>query len=429
MNQMHNKAPIFVHSLFRSGSTYVFNQFRNSNSPYWCYQEPLHEKAIFAKSDFRILLESDDSTAKLLRHPELNRPYFWELFEVAPTCLKYIDEASPYKSFFREDEATIDYFTSLVEESKARPVIQECRTSARIDVLKRRMGGEHIYLWRNPWDQWWSYKVLDYFDTANQVILNADDVPLTIDLLRKKIRFKTYQAENLNDEFFWYKRNKLSFDESYLAFYVLWLLSLIEAMQFADLLINMDTLSSNDSYTKKIELDLVSCGISGIEFGNCNSPFFHFHRSEIERFRKIEEVAHSLFIDSGVDAVILQRALDEKERHSISFEEENCNSQSWINESFKARKIAERYHEECLEIKAIGDGFINHISSELNHEITKLREEAIAKDLLIENYKNTLKEESLIRNEYKDKYELVVQSRLWKLTEPIRQITTFLRGK
>jgi hypothetical protein len=36
--------PIFVHSIFRRASIYIFNVFRRSKYKYYSFQEPLHEK-------------------------------------------------------------------------------------------------------------------------------------------------------------------------------------------------------------------------------------------------------------------------------------------------------------------------------------------------------------------------------------------------
>ena len=433
MMKKNKQTPIFIHSLFRSGSTFVFNQFRKSASPYWCYQEPLHEKAIFAKSDHEILLESDDSTAKVLRHPKLGKPYFWELYEVAQTCLEFIDENSPYKSFFSRDEATVNYFNALIRESKARTVIQECRTSARIGVLKRELGGTHIYLWRNPRDQWWSYKVLDYFDTANQVIINADDVPPVIELLRSEIGFARYRSTDINDEFFWFKRNKLKFDESYLVFYVLWVLSLIEARKSADLMINMDSLSSDQSYANRIRAELIENEIFDIDFDDCNSPYFNFHTSEIDRFEKIEKLAHDLFVKVGFSPSLIQYVINEKENNRVESLEKNEVAVNLVGEAFKARQLVERFNEETLEIKSIYENLNNHIATGLNDEIeqvklekARIEEDLLGKNLLVVEVSKELKEESLAKNEYKEKYESIINSKFWKLTHSIRRIVSFI---
>lgn len=156
--------PVFIHSLFRAGSTYLFKVFRRSYHGYRVYQEPLHEITAFSVEDpQRLLCGFGDKETRINRHPELTKGYFQELFEAWPAWRENIVEEIVYRSYFacNEAEAGIEFWQSLIDASKGRPVFQECRTSCRIGVIKKSLAGTHIYLWRNPWDQWWSYKIND----------------------------------------------------------------------------------------------------------------------------------------------------------------------------------------------------------------------------------------------------------------------------
>ncbi len=75
-------APIFIHSLFRTGSTYLFHVFRRCVGHYWCYQEPLHEVIRYAATAPEHLLQLNAESGSRLRHPVLERPYFWEFFQI-----------------------------------------------------------------------------------------------------------------------------------------------------------------------------------------------------------------------------------------------------------------------------------------------------------------------------------------------------------
>ena len=87
-------SPIFIHSLFRSGSTYIFNVFRDSEAGYWCYQEPLNEHLLFASDAPEKLLEIDKQTASHLRHPVLKKPYFDEFFPSLKKLVTYFVKSS-----------------------------------------------------------------------------------------------------------------------------------------------------------------------------------------------------------------------------------------------------------------------------------------------------------------------------------------------
>jgi len=66
---------LFIHSLFRSGSTYVWNAFRRSPKGYWCYQEPLHETVLaLEKAPMELLAFDTNEETKYLRHPKLDKP-------------------------------------------------------------------------------------------------------------------------------------------------------------------------------------------------------------------------------------------------------------------------------------------------------------------------------------------------------------------
>src|SRR5271168_1053815 len=75
--------PIFVHSMWRCASTYLFNVFRRSPQRYFAYQEPIHEVTVTSAANPRHLLEFlSEKMAGELRHPILEKPYFQEIFEV-----------------------------------------------------------------------------------------------------------------------------------------------------------------------------------------------------------------------------------------------------------------------------------------------------------------------------------------------------------
>ena len=96
--------PIYIHSLFRSGSTYFFNKFREFDENYQCYQEPFNEHLLNAKENPDKLLEVHEDTSKVLRHPILNKPYFYEFHSIAKDVSKYLDESLCYKKFFDSED-------------------------------------------------------------------------------------------------------------------------------------------------------------------------------------------------------------------------------------------------------------------------------------------------------------------------------------
>src|SRR5271156_621804 len=76
------QSPIFIHSLFRAGSTWLFDRFRRSNAGYWCYQEPFHEVLLHLQENPDKVLGVWREMGASMRHPDLEKPYFLEVHTI-----------------------------------------------------------------------------------------------------------------------------------------------------------------------------------------------------------------------------------------------------------------------------------------------------------------------------------------------------------
>lgn len=293
--------PIFVHSLWRAGSTYIFQAFRRSPAGYWAYQEPVHEAAHSARNNPDILNGFTSEALSPLRHPHLDRPYFYELQQVHTVWCHIIEKRFIYDDYFGATsiELLCDYFRALIAAAKGRPVIQECRTASRLGAIKKTLGGTHLYLWRNPWDQWWSLKVNEYFNTACQIILNAHAVPPVILRLRGEVGYTEFHDDNISEEFRHFQQRPLSAENSYLVFYTLWCLGLLEGRSHADLMINIDHLSDFGAYRQDVANGFQSIGISEVDLSDCHVPQGCYDQTDQEFFKTVEGRVHGLLLTSG----------------------------------------------------------------------------------------------------------------------------------
>lgn len=289
---------------------------------YWCYQEPMHEAVLSSEENPEELLRftSNDSTS-YLRHPQLDRPYFHELVEVFESCKGLLSWDTIYGNYFDQvgDDRLIKYLDALNKAAKGSPVIQECRTTGRVAAIKRSLGGFHVYLWRNPWDQWWSYKANDYFETINQVILNSSSRPKVIDKLRDEIGFVAFTGLGFYDEFLYYNGRPLSSENGYMVFYTLWCLGLLEGASAADLSLNIDALSDSFEYQNEIVSRLNMEGFDSLDFSDCKIPQAYYSEKDRSFFCGIEDRVHGLFLASGypqssIDS-ILQARRDNQPAH------------------------------------------------------------------------------------------------------------------
>ena len=297
---IQTEEPIFIHSLWRAGSTYLFSVFRRSASKYWCYQEPIHEIALYSKES-PDTLNNDIVLPDVLRHPFLDKPYFQELFMAWPAWRYDIKKHIIYDAYFGEadNDDTVKYLNKLIDHSKGRPVIQECRTSNRINTLKKALGGYHIYLWRNPWDQWWSYKTTHYFDITSQLILNTTVHPEAITRLRQEIGFTEYHHVDLEQEISYFNENRLPAEHSYLTFYLLWCLALLEGSTYADYLLNIDILNDSEMSQNIAMKHLTDCGVPGLDLSDCKVPQTLYSHDETIFFAALEEKIHGILLLSG----------------------------------------------------------------------------------------------------------------------------------
>lgn len=289
-----NQSPVFIHSLFRAGSTYLFNVFRRSESGYYCYQEPLHEIAFYTKNNPDDLLDTAEKKEIELRHPKLGRPYFQELFDTWPAWKSAIDEQIVYDAYFsgQDENIGIDYWRALAEAARGRPVFQECRTAGRIGAIKRQLPSRHIYLWRNPWDQWWSHKVAPYFDIANQIIIHARHAPKAVQHLSAVLNLPVYPQTDIGGAFSFYGERPLTSEQSYSVFYLLWCLALREGVTQADILLNIDRLSDSSDYQSDMQACLKANGIDGIDFSDCRLPQGYYLEKDQAFFRALEGQVH-----------------------------------------------------------------------------------------------------------------------------------------
>jgi hypothetical protein len=297
------KNPIFIHSLFRAGSTYLFSVFRQSESEYYTYQEPLHELTVWAAKNTPEVLNVDHGSEKALqlRHPVLKGGYFKELIAVWPSWKNSISEEVVYQNYFAPSGKNfgVELWRVLIDEAKFRPVIQECRTSGRIRAIKQALGGHHIYLWRNPWDQWWSYKIAEYFDLANRLIIHADNAPEPISYMLNSLSLEVYQGRDISGAFAFYRDRPLDSSASYLVFYMLWCLALREGLDHSDVLINIDALNDSIEYRKTLESDLRAFNIHGVDFSSCKAAQGFYSKSSQTFFKELEMRVHGWLIDGG----------------------------------------------------------------------------------------------------------------------------------
>ena len=294
-------SPVFVHSMFRAGSTYVFTVFRHAGV-YRCFYEPMHELVAWAAEDpERLSLEADADKIERLHHPKLSAPYFQELHDSWPAWRSALDPSVVYGGYFAVEgyAAGASLYQSLIESSEQQVMFGDCRTAGRIGTLKAALGGDHLLLWRNPWDQWWSYQVDRYFDCVNRIIAGVNPRPEVLTQLTIDRNISPIPDGSFAEKYAYCLRHPMGPDDSYALFYALWLLALDEGLTNADVLINIDTLSADQTYRNDMVITLFNRGISGLAFDDAHCPKAQFSRQEQQHFLDIEQQVHDLWVRVG----------------------------------------------------------------------------------------------------------------------------------
>lgn len=159
-----SKRPIFVHSSWRTSSTWLWSCFRKFPDKL-AYCEIFHECfASLVKEEVSLIGPNSWHS----KHPA-GAPYFIEYLPLikAEGGLFGYSKSMAFDTFVPADglEGNIgqdekEYVQQLIDHSIAlgrQAVLTDTRTLGRIAPLKRTFGGTHLFLFRNLFHQWASY--------------------------------------------------------------------------------------------------------------------------------------------------------------------------------------------------------------------------------------------------------------------------------
>ncbi len=155
--------PVFLHGMWRSGTTYIWSRFREAEDV-CAYYEPFHH-GLDRLNPRRIARDTPEKAAAF-GHPALEKPYFSEYAELlaCPRGVKRYHRSFAHDRFLLGgDEAHPPrerYVSLLVEHAEQaglRPILACNRTVLRLAWLKRRFASYDIHIDRDPHGVWRSY--------------------------------------------------------------------------------------------------------------------------------------------------------------------------------------------------------------------------------------------------------------------------------
>ncbi len=302
---------VFVHSGWRCSSTYVWSRFR-ALSGVRAYYEPWHEQLAHLTAE-TIGVETPDNSG--LRHPGGTDPYLRE-FEVVldPTGgVRDFDTRFALDRFFIEPEASDlaqqTYVETLVGAARARgetPVLACCRTLGRIGWLKRRFGGFHVVLVRDPVQQWLSFYSLrrrprpTYFELCHYVLLSE---MVGQDAVARTLLGQDFAGRGHLDDRLAAVRKRLKrapASVSFQAFLAVWLASYLKALPQADLVVDVDRLARDQAYAREVEAAIEAGSGLKPDFSDCRAPAPHGIAPPVEWRKAAREVVDLMDLHQAI---------------------------------------------------------------------------------------------------------------------------------
>ncbi|AKF24360.1 hypothetical protein YH65_02325 [Sulfurovum lithotrophicum] len=276
---MENRKTVFLHSMFRAGSTYIFNKFRSYDA-FYTYYEPLHHDLVRLKKESLDIWNYDKKATDVMNHPELGKPHFYEFhtaFGPGSECLPFYDTDFAYKEFFKVQKSDVlkHYIDNLIDTTPKEkiPVLQFNRTSMRIDWFKQHYADSlNLFLLRNPRDQFESYYQRgkagkNVFLTINLYIVLLD--PKVSDLLLdKRVDFNSSDNVGADLSVCMDLSKNFTIKEHYKFFYYIWVSSFQLANDHANLIVDMDKLNYDQAYLEEVKTKIHDYTLVDMDFND-----------------------------------------------------------------------------------------------------------------------------------------------------------------
>jgi hypothetical protein len=315
---------IFIHAWWRSGSTYVWSKMRENDS-HICYYEPLHE--IISHLSLDVVLKPPDSErSRFFRHPILQKNYFAEYTELVRCNNLQFAPALSYDRYLllpdQADEQLRVYIEGLLNAAKAtkrHAALCFCRSQMRSAWLKKNFGGLHIAQIRNPWDQWASFQLEDYF--RGKMLLIAlklhDSHPFAFAHIESFERFARYMSKRSDEVVESLFEKFIAKKDSLAVFLIIWIASALQAISCADFVLDIDQLSTDLDCRKKAMEWFQSIGCP-IDFSDCAIPALNKWPVAANEFERLLNDAVMALRTKAAALVIAEPAIVRRRLGSLS---------------------------------------------------------------------------------------------------------------
>ncbi|WP_417547399.1 sulfotransferase [Marinobacter segnicrescens] len=274
--------PVFISGRFRSGSTLLWNLFRNLPG-HVAYYEPFNERRWF---DSKQRGKHTDNTHRGVSN------YWSEYQGMDKLTHLYNEDWIRYRLYMAEtsfDYSMKRFIDELVEGAKGKAVLQFNRMDFRLPWLRANYpGASIIHIYRNPRDQWCSVlrNPKEYPASASSNSGFIDHFYLQIwyrDLVRQFPFLANYEHRH-----------------RYYLFYLIWKLSYCFGVHYSDISLSLEELSKSPSKVMRgvlesLDLDVELVNYLDVSFVEPSEPRWQNYAQEswfIEIERECDDVVH-----------------------------------------------------------------------------------------------------------------------------------------
>lgn len=272
--------PIFIHAMWRTGSTYVWKKFRD-DPRYRAYYEPLHERLSQPREAVEAVCGA--ATMAALRHPPTDDFYFAEYPFTPDGGVEYFQKPLSYERYCLEateaDEDLRRYIGNLCEYAALhgqRAVFQFNRSLFRAAWLAHNFLSVHVLVLRNPLAVWKSFRSFEarYFETGICRILGQNLSKPPIKYLVPWLEFPHEVRDTVEEEADCYGRFAEKYEDLlYPSFFDFYLLSIAHCAQHADCILDLDEITRNPAVRQAATNRLRELGIE-ITLADCDLPSY-----------------------------------------------------------------------------------------------------------------------------------------------------------
>ncbi len=263
---------VIANSMWRTGSTYLANLFATAPK-YELFYEPLHENIADAE---HIVTDVEEQKQRLkdMRHPEMTTHVIDIYKERDPKTDEVLgnlyDPASAFRNVYNEaSEECNEYLLAAARISRSSgqiPFFGFCRSGLQHQSWDRLFRGKHIYLWRDPREQFRSYGWTEdnrYFipGTIAQLLLSrplarivnaltstwqANAMRMVVNRVPDRSRLVMLRVGRLFAA-------QLSLERVYALFYLSWLASYRSGVQTAEIDFTLNQVAEDGALREEIE--------------------------------------------------------------------------------------------------------------------------------------------------------------------------------